>query len=198
MEVAVRIRYTELMQPRNFISAMFGVFFAAVLSACGSLERPSYRSSMGDYQDPAIRGPQGGGGIPRGPFQLHWPVDKIQVTQAFKPKKRRPHHGVDLDGVRNDPIYSAHEGFVIYAGSGFKGYGKMIIVQYDKEWASLYSHLNTIKVREGQYVKARQLIGRMGRTGRASGVHLHFELMRYKVPVDPLPLLNDEHRLVKY
>ncbi len=178
------------MRRRDLTLVSFITFVAMIsLVACGNFRRPQYRTA---------RAPQGGTAITQGPFRLHWPVDQVHVTQKFKPYKKRPHHGVDLDGVKNDPIYSAHEGYVIYAGSGFKGYGKMIIVQYDNEWASLYSHLNSIKIQEGQYVRPRQLIGKMGRTGRASGVHLHFELMRYKVPINPLPLLKDEQRLVKY
>lgn len=165
------------------------------LTACGHFSSPEYQSNSEGYQSAGERGPSA---HQRGPFKLNWPVEKVQITQKFKPQKKRPHYGLDLDGVRNDPIYAAHEGHVIYAGSGFKGYGKVVIVRYDEEWASLYAHLNAISVKEGEYVHPRQLIGKMGRTGRATGVHLHFEMMRYKVPVDPLPLLRDEQRLVKY
>lgn len=199
MEPLSGFGYNGFMDTRQVLSLVFAGCAALLLSGCGSFHRPQYQSGSEGYQTQTVRGPQGQQAtFTQGPFRLYWPVDKVQLTQNFKPNRRRPHHGIDLGGRKNSPIYSAHEGYVIYAGSGFKGYGKMIIVQFNNEWASLYSHLNSIKVEEGEYVQPRQLIGKMGRTGRASGVHLHFELMRYKVPIDPLPLLKDEQRLVRF
>lgn len=174
--------------------------FLIVLGAlgCGHLQLPEYNSPLERFSPDGSRQPQNQD--PQSPkvFQLVWPVDNVRITQKYNPKKRRrPHYGIDLGGKRHDPIYAAHEGTVIYAGSGFKGYGKMVIVQFDAEWATLYSHLHTIAVKEGQKVYPRQKLGGMGRTGRASGVHLHFELMQYKTPIDPLPMLESAARVVQ-
>jgi murein DD-endopeptidase MepM/ murein hydrolase activator NlpD len=126
-----------------------------------------------------------------GPFRLQWPVHKVRLSRAYS-EGRRPHLGLDLVGNKGDPILAAHDGIVIYCGQAFKGYGKMIILEYDKTWATLYSHLIAFKVKAGDEVSAGQIIGLMGRTGRATGVHLHFELMRDKQPIDPEPLLNQQ------
>ncbi|MCB0384660.1 MAG: M23 family metallopeptidase, partial [Bdellovibrionales bacterium] len=100
------------------------------------------------------------------------------------------HQGIDLAGALNSPVLSAHDGIIVYAGRGFKGYGKMILVEYNHMWATLYAHLNRYKIKTGEWVTRGQLIGLMGRTGRVSGVHLHFELLKDKQPVDPLSMLR--------
>jgi murein DD-endopeptidase MepM/ murein hydrolase activator NlpD len=167
---------------------------------CGHLNTPSYRDEVGDYV------PQGeysspkelydsdlliksSNSLPEQHFILKWPLKEIYINQGFIAKGSRQHSGVDLRGRRGDPIYSAHPGTVIYAGSRFRGYGRMVIVEYNEHWATLYAHLNKINVKTGAKVKAGQKIGSMGRSGRASGVHLHFELMHNKIPVDPIPFL---------
>jgi murein DD-endopeptidase MepM/ murein hydrolase activator NlpD len=66
----------------------------------------------------------------------------------------------------------------------------MILLEYNDKWATLYAHLDRSRVKNGQEVKAGDVIGEMGRTGRATGVHLHFELMRDKQPIDPMPFLK--------
>ncbi|MCB0407167.1 MAG: M23 family metallopeptidase [Bdellovibrionales bacterium] len=174
------------------IFILMGLVF--ILFGCGHLEMSTYHNQSNGY----VTQKRSPSGFIQGPFQLHWPVDNVRLTQKFRPKKRRPHQGIDLGGQRHTPIFAAHEGYVIYAGSGFKGYGRMIIVQYDNQWASLYAHLQKIQVKEGDYVSTRQQIGTMGRTGRATGVHLHFELMEDQIPIDPLPYLEKDHRIVKY
>ncbi|MCB0361885.1 MAG: M23 family metallopeptidase [Bdellovibrionales bacterium] len=123
-------------------------------------------------------------------FVLEWPVDRVILTQKFRPSSNPSHQGLDLGGKRDTPIKAAHSGIVVYAGKGFNGYGKMIIIEYSEQWATLYAHLNSFKVKTGEWVTSGQRIGNMGRTGRASGVHLHFELIRYKQPIDPLSLLK--------
>jgi murein DD-endopeptidase MepM/ murein hydrolase activator NlpD len=60
------------------------------------------------------------------------------------------------------------------------------LLEYNGEWASLYGHLNKILVREGQILRMGDPLGEMGATGHATGVHLHFELIHHRLPVDPL------------
>lgn len=84
------------------------------------------------------------------------------------------------------PILAAHEGVVVYAGNSFRGYGNMVLLEYNHQWATLYAHLDRIMVREGQKLRVGDKLGTMGRTGRATGVHLHFELIKNKQPIDPL------------
>lgn len=130
---------------------------------------------------------------PVGPFKLDWPLTNIRLTRGYKPPSDVNHLGLDLGGKLDTPILAAHEGRVIYAGQQFHGYGNMVLLEYDNHWATLYGHLNRIHVAEGTRVRAGDLLGGMGRTGRATGVHLHFELMNDRKPVDPaahLPALT--------
>ncbi len=129
---------------------------------------------------------------PQKPFRLIWPVDQINLSQGFKTFPR--HEGIDLTGPKGTMIRAAHEGLVIYTGEDFNGYGKMVLLEYDSQWATLYGHLDKISVREGEIVHAGQQIGSMGDSGRSTGVHLHFEVMNQRQPIDPVPLLNNANK----
>ena len=120
-----------------------------------------------------------------------WPVDRARMTRGFLPNKKRPHLGIDLAAVKGTPILASKGGTVIYAGREFKGYGKMVLVESGDGWATLYAHFEKILVAEGQKVQQGEVIGAMGRTGRATGVHLHFEIRKDRGPIDPLPLLPE-------
>ena len=114
------------------------------------------------------------------------PVSRgYKVTQRYRPAKNRKHKGVDLADKKGSPIFSVASGRIIYQGRRFSGYGKMIMIAHNNGITSLYSHLNKIFVKAGQRVQRGQLVGAMGRTGRASGVHLHFEIMKNKKVVNP-------------
>lgn len=123
------------------------------------------------------------------PLTFDWPVDRARMTRGFLPNKRRPHLGIDLAATKGTPILASQAGTVIYAGREFRGYGKMVLVESGDGWATLYAHFDKILVAEGQKVHQGEVIGAMGRTGRATGVHLHFEIRRDRGPIDPLPLL---------
>jgi murein DD-endopeptidase MepM/ murein hydrolase activator NlpD len=127
-----------------------------------------------------------------------WPVDDARMTRGFLPKKRRPHLGIDLAAKRGTPILAAQGGLVVYTGREFRGYGKMVLIESGKGWATLYAHMDKIVVQEGQKISQGQIIGAMGRTGRATGVHLHFEIRKDRGPIDPLPLLPNGHKVAAY
>lgn len=132
------------------------------------------------------------GNIP-GP-KFDWPVDEARMTRGFFLKdprghSRRPHFGIDLAAPKKTPIYAAHNGTVIYVGREFRGFGRMIMIEGKGGWATLYAHLSKARVKEGQSVRQGDLIGDMGRTGRATGVHLHFEIRKQSGPVDPMLFL---------
>lgn len=127
-----------------------------------------------------------------------WPVWEARMTRGFLPngtkKRKRPHKGIDLAAPRGSAVMSAQDGLVIYTGSGFKGYGKMVMIESTDprdggNWATLYGHMDKILVYEGKKVKQGEVIGALGNTGRSSGPHLHFEIRRLNGPIDPLPLL---------
>ncbi|MES3038441.1 MAG: M23 family metallopeptidase [Bdellovibrionota bacterium] len=118
-----------------------------------------------------------------------WPVNRARLTRGFMPSRKRPHLGLDLAASRGTDIYSAQAGTVIYRGNGFHGFGKMVLIESGYGWATLYAHLDKYFVEEGQKVNQGDVIGAMGKTGRASGVHLHFEIRKDRGPVNPLQYL---------
>lgn len=120
---------------------------------------------------------------------FQWPVNRARMTRGFLPNKKRPHLGLDLAAPKGTPILASQSGTVIYAGKEFRGYGKMVLIESGYGWATLYAHFDKILVSEGQKVRPGEIIGEMGRTGRATGVHLHFEVRKNRSPIDPLPLL---------
>ncbi len=124
-----------------------------------------------------------------------WPVDRARLSRGFLPNKRRPHLGIDITAPKGTPILSAQRGSVVYAGRDFRGFGKMVLIESGQGWATIYAHLDQILVSEGQQVSQGETIGTMGRTGRATGVHLHFEIRKDKGPVDPIPLLPNVRSL---
>lgn len=96
--------------------------------------------------------------------------------------------GIDIAGRRNQPVYAAAAGRVVYAGNALRGYGNLIIIKHNDDYLSAYAHNSRILVKEHQTVKAGQHIADMGETGTTS-VRLHFEI-RYKgKSVDPLKFL---------
>ncbi len=133
-------------------------------------------------------------------YKIDWPVDKARFVRGFLPdrgrKRRKHHYGLDLAAPPKTPVLAAHDGVVIYVGQGFRGYGKMIMLQSQEGFATLYAHLSKISVSEGTQVQRGEIIGGIGRTGRAKGYHLHFELRTKEGPVDPLPYLPPVHLAV--
>lgn len=119
-------------------------------------------------------------------IQFAWPVDEARLSRGYIVRKRKHHWGLDLAAPKNTPILAAESGYVVYIGKQFKGYGKLIVIEHNDRWASLYAHLNSFSVKEGDFVEQGQVIGKMGRTGHATGVHLHFEIRDNLKPIDPL------------
>ena len=189
------------------MSKIVALALAGLLSACGTYRTNSggYQRGGGGYKTASDYAPQGDGFalteklsrgqtfVPSGAFKLHWPVRNVRINRGFNSSIN--HQGMDLGGPKGTPILAAHEGVVIYTGRDFRGYGNMVLIEYNKEWATLYGHLNDIVVDEGRIVKAGDPVGGMGATGRATGVHLHFELIKDRAPVDPLPYLTRNSRM---
>jgi murein DD-endopeptidase MepM/ murein hydrolase activator NlpD len=126
-----------------------------------------------------------------------WPVRLARLTRGFiQGNGRKPHWGLDLAAKKGTSILAAHDGVVVYSGRDFRGYGKLILIENGFGWATLYAHLQTFQVREGERIRQGQVLGTMGQTGRATGVHLHFEIRKYRDPIDPLPLLPAGPQLV--
>ena len=96
--------------------------------------------------------------------------------------------GIVIGGKAGDPVYAAADGRVVYAGSGLRGYGNLLIVKHNDTFLSAYAHNQTLLVKEDQVVRRGQRIADMGSTD-ADTVQLHFEIRRQGKPVDPMKYL---------
>jgi peptidoglycan hydrolase-like protein with peptidoglycan-binding domain len=125
---------------------------------------------------------------PRSPVRLRPPV-MAPVGDRFGPRWNVFHAGVDFPAATGAPVRAAGFGTVITAGFDASGWGNMVVVGHRFGLRTLYAHLATIAVSPGQAVGVGQQIGTVGATGRASGPHLHFELLLRGANVDPLSAL---------
>lgn len=95
------------------------------------------------------------------------------------------HTGIDIAQPVGAPVRASKDGVVKFAGwSG--GYGLCIFIKHQFGYETVYGHLSKVNVKEGQKVKAGQLIGKVGNTGRSTGSHLHFEVRKFGKPLNPL------------
>jgi lipoprotein NlpD len=98
--------------------------------------------------------------------------------------------GIDLSGKKGDSVVAAASGTIVYAGSGLRGYGKLIIIKHNETYLSAYAHNDRIRVKEGQKVKVGQRIADIGSSGsRTSLTKLHFEIRRNGQSVNPVKYL---------
>ncbi len=127
-----------------------------------------------------------GDGVTRG--SMLWPVPICHnMSRGFG----RGHYGLDITNgpikVLGHPAVAADGGTVIQAATGWNGgYGKVVKIQHSNGLVTVYAHLQSIKVVKGQKVSRGQTIGLVGNSGRSSGPHLHFEVIKNGVKVNPL------------
>ena len=129
-----------------------------------------------------------------------YPLRKIRITSSFTYKRwhpilhrYRPHLGIDFGAKWGTPIYAIASGKVIYAG-WMRGYGKVTKIAHGGGLVSLYAHQSKQFVHVGQKVKSRQIIGKVGSTGRSTGPHLHLGVYKYGKPINPKSVI---HKIVK-
>lgn len=113
-----------------------------------------------------------------------WPT----TAKLAAPFNESGSKGYDFSGKAGDPVMAAADGKVVYAGSGLRGYGELVIVKHNATYLSAYAHNRKILVKEGQAVTRGQKIAEMGNTD-ADSVKLHFEIRKQGKPVDPAQYL---------
>ncbi len=113
-----------------------------------------------------------------------WPAAG-SVLAGFEEGKQK---GLAIAGKAGDPVLAAADGRVVYAGSGLRGYGNLVIVKHNNTYLTAYAHNQTLLVKEDQAVRRGQKIAEMG-SSDAERVQLHFEIRRQGKPVDPARLL---------
>ena len=106
-------------------------------------------------------------------------IDPIYKTVKF-------HTGLDFSAPQGTPIYATAQGVVRIAGNLGNGYGNHVVINHGYQYSTLYGHMYRIKVRLGQTVKRGEVIGYVGNSGKSTGSHLHYEVMKGKKHLDPI------------
>lgn len=155
------------------IARWAGVALLCALSACASSPEPVFLESA------ASSG------------RFLWPVDQSSrvITSGYGERgghgqSKDFHRGIDIQAPRGAPVLSAARGTVAVA-SNANGYGHYIVIDHGNGTSTLYAHLLDFAVNRGDRVVAGDTIGRVGKSGNATGYHLHFEVRRGTQTADP-------------
>ena len=116
--------------------------------------------------------------------------DPINGEGAFHP-------GIDIEAPWGTPVHAPADGLV-EGGSFVAGYGIPVILDHGHDLLTVYGHLSSVAVMPGEHVTRGQIIGYVGKTGRATGPHLHYEVRVHKVPVNPHKYLRDSFRQMAF
>jgi len=122
--------------------------------------------------------------VPRG-----WPVprDTAVITSNFGADRGRSRHeGIDLSAPAGTRVVATAGGVISTAGR-WGDFGRVVVIDHGAGWQTRYAHLKDIKVKKGKKVERGSVVGTVGKSGNATGYHLHYEIRHHSVPVDPRP-----------
>ncbi len=130
-------------------------------------------------------------------LSLSKPVDgpfssPFGLRRYFNDQPRKPHSGLDIAAPEGTPITAPADGTVITTGDFFFN-GNTVFIDHGQGMVSMYCHMNTIDIETGVTVKRGDQIGRVGKTGRVTGPHLHWSVYLNNVAIDPMLLLKTEN-----
>lgn len=123
-----------------------------------------------------------------------WPTTVDRITSDFGARQdpftalSAIHEGIDVAGPYGTPVFSAADGTVTFSARR-GGYGNLIIIKHNNQYTTQYGHLNKSLVEVGEKVTKGQLIAEMGSTGRSTGPHLHYEIIKDGNKINPLPYM---------
>lgn len=124
--------------------------------------------------------------VASGPVAWRWPASGPLIGRFGD--QTGLNKGIDIGGKLGQPVVAASAGKVVYAGTGLRGYGNLVIIKHSETFLSAYAHNHKLMVKEGQAVKAGQQIAELGSSG-TDREKLHFEIRRDGKPVNPLQYL---------
>ncbi len=120
-----------------------------------------------------------------------WPLKSVEVSSAYGTRGHKFHQGVDLRAPMRTPVLAANDGVVVYVGSKIRGYGRMIVLKHEDNFYSVYAHHSKNLVKVGKRVNRGDKIALSGRSGHASGPHLHFEIRQGTESYNPVYAIKD-------
>lgn len=125
-------------------------------------------------------------------FGSNWnnPLKETKINSEFGFRKYRWHHGTDLKLNTGDPVFNTFDGIVRMKSFDRNGYGYYVLVRHKNGLETLYGHLSKITVEIGQEVRAGDILGLGGSTGRSTGPHLHFEIRYQGLSINPTEIFD--------
>ena len=118
-------------------------------------------------------------------------IDPLYKTVKF-------HAGLDFTAPQGSPIYATADGVVRTAGNLGNGYGNHVVISHGYSYTTLYGHMYRIKVKNGQRVKRGEVIGYVGNTGKSTGPHLHYEVIKGKKHLNPIYFFYNDLTATQY
>jgi len=118
-----------------------------------------------------------------------WPVprDAAVITSDFGADRGRSRHqGIDLSAPSGTRVVATADG-VVSTAERWGDFGRVVVIDHGAGWRTRYAHLKSIKVKKGKRVKRGDVVGTVGRSGNATGNHLHYEIRHHGTAVDPRP-----------
>jgi murein DD-endopeptidase MepM/ murein hydrolase activator NlpD len=119
-----------------------------------------------------------------------WPAHGKIVERFGGRSNGERNDGITIAVPQDTPIRSADDGVVIYAGSGLKKFGNLVLVRHANGYVTTYAHARELEVTRGDQIKRGDVIGKSGQTGAVSTPQVYFEVRKNSAPFDPLPLLQ--------
>ncbi|EDP75337.1 M23 family metallopeptidase [Hydrogenivirga sp. 128-5-R1-1] len=120
-----------------------------------------------------------------------WPVVGI-ITSDYGWRRRGRakefHSGVDIGAFYGSKVVATAPGYVLFAG-WIRGYGKTVIIYHGYGYITLYAHMSSVVVKRGEEVSKNRVIGYVGSSGRTTGPHLHYEVIKYGIRQNPIAYL---------
>lgn len=175
----------EAIEAENGIDDPTQLAVGQTLFMPGSAAKPVGAPTISGLAPALIDAPRkDGSGNPR----LLWPVRGV-IFSTFGHRGDEHHDGVDLAAPEGTPIVAAADGTVLFVGEQ-RGYGDIVIVEHPGDLVTVYAHNRENLVETGEHVQRGQTIAKVGRTGNATGPHVHFEVRVGTRPQDPLEFLR--------
>jgi len=127
--------------------------------------------------------------IPLSPASFAWPLDGV-LTRGYGARGHHPHSGIDVAAPLGTIVVASAPGHAVRAGDRWGHYGIVVLIDHGQGFETLYAHCARVFVHPGEDVYAGQAVAAVGRTGNATGPHLHFELWQGGGRRDPLAFLR--------
>lgn len=129
---------------------------------------------------------------------LNFPLDHGKIIKRFSKDKKNPYDGIAIKASLNSPIKTALDGQVLFVGDDNTRFGLLVIIEHQKPFITVYTHLNEANVKTGQKVKKGQVIGKVGVSGGIKEPLLHWQVRVDERPQDPLNFVSLPKKIISH